>query len=58
MLLPELEKLKKYLEGKAVGVDKNKLLDELKMLDKLDIQFLYESLSLSSGVCEKCGRKL
>lgn len=57
LLSPELKKLKLKLEGDSkITINKNDLLDELKKLDKLDI--LTESLSLSSLVCQTCGRAL
>lgn len=57
MLTPELQKLKEYLEGTRDGVNKKKLLEELKLLDETEMEALFESLSLSSGVCPACGRK-
>ena len=50
--------LKNYLEGNDCNIDRDVLLKELKQLDKLNIESLDESLSLSSGVCPTCGRKL
>lgn len=56
MLSPELKKLKDYLEGKRSDYDKDKLLDELKNLDKADIKSINESLAPSSKLCPTCGR--
>ncbi|MBC2457751.1 hypothetical protein [Clostridium beijerinckii] len=58
MLSPELKNLKDYLEGKKTNLDENKLLDELKNLDKADIKSLNESLAVSSNVCPTCGRSI
>ena len=58
MLTPELQKLKEYLEGTRNGIDKAKLLRELDDLDKSEMKALFESLSVSSGLCPACGRKL
>jgi len=56
MLTPELNNLKKKLEGMDIKIDKNKLLEELTALDEMNIMALYESLSLSNKVCKSCGR--
>lgn len=58
MLTPELKKLKKYLEGADINIDRDALLKELNELDDSSIKSFFESLSLSSGVCPACGRKL
>ena len=58
MLTPELQNLKEYLEGTRRDINKNKLLKELVKLDRTELQALFESLSMSTGVCHACGRKL
>lgn len=58
MLSPELKKLKDYLEGKKINLDKNKLLNELKNLDKADIKSINESLAVSSNLCPTCGKRI
>ncbi len=58
MLTPELKKLKEYLEGKHITIDREALLEELHKLDNSDVKSFLESLSLSSDVCPACGRKL
>ncbi|MEL7659909.1 hypothetical protein [Acetobacterium wieringae] len=58
MLSEELSKLKVRLEGKTVEIDMERLLVELKELEKKDKFPLLESLSPSDGVCPTCGRKL
>lgn len=59
MLTPELSKLKEYLEGnRNVIVDRAKLLRELTVLEKGDIESLCESLAISRGVCRACGKPL
>lgn len=58
MLTPELKKLKEHLEGKQSGINKENLLKELIVLDTIELQALFESLSMSSGVCPTCGKKL
>ncbi|MGB4658676.1 MAG: hypothetical protein WBI07_05830 [Mobilitalea sp.] len=57
MLTPELQKLKEYLEGVHKELDKEKMLEELIQLDKIEVKALFESLSVSSEKCPTCGRK-
>lgn len=58
MLAPELTRLKENLEaGKQnENINVDRLLAELKDLEKVSYH-LYESLSLSQGVCPTCGRR-
>lgn len=62
MLSPELRKLMVALknhQNPEYLIDGEVLLEELQVLDNLVTWDLYnESLSLSSGVCPTCGRKL
>ncbi len=58
MLTPELKKLKLYLEGNHINIDKTALLKELNELYDSNTKSFLESLSLSSNVCPTCGRKL
>lgn len=58
VLSPQLEKLKLKLEGKNnIDIDKETLLDELNELEESE-ETLLESLSLSTGVCPTCGKRL
>lgn len=61
MLMPEMKKLKDYLEGGSKNFDEEKLLKELKILENKPSEYfksINESLSMSSGVCPTCGRKV
>lgn len=59
MLFSELLNLKKQLESGVTEIDfdNEKLLAELEELE-INGMLLQESLSLSSSVCSKCGRRL
>ena len=57
MLSPELKKLERKLQGEDVELNSELVLKELEALDRLPIK-LNESLALSSGVCNCCGREL
>jgi hypothetical protein len=57
MLTPELQKLKKHLEGhNNIILNNEQLLEELEKLDKGDLQAFLESLAISKGSCSACGR--
>lgn len=58
MLTPELEKLKKYLEGTCTSIDKSKLLEELNHLNEIGTKPYLESLGPSSNICPSCGQPL
>lgn len=61
MLSPELKKLMAALETGYIfdRIDRSALLRELQNLDEIVTwEPIQESLSLSSDVCPRCGRKL
>lgn len=58
MLTPELEKLKRHLEGTENQIDKELLLQELHELDNDNTKPVLESLAQSVNICPSCGRPL
>jgi hypothetical protein len=58
MLTPELEKLKRVLQGEKKEINETALLNELLALENIEVGYLCESLSLSKKVCRTCGKPL
>lgn len=58
MLTPELEKLKRKLEGETVIIDEELLLKELQGFERGKLESLIESYGLSGKRCKSCGQLL